>query len=324
MTEHIMQPYRFVPQYKHVIWGGTRIGAFKGVDLGAHTHVGESWELSGLEGHESVVATGAEAGTPLSGLIARHGEWLVGSRVLERYGTRFPLLFKFIDARSDLSVQVHPGDEMARRLHGCMGKSEMWYVVDAEPGARIAAGVSAGHDVASVTALLEQRRVTEALAVFETHAGDVFDLPAGSLHMIGAGNLIAEVQQASDITYRVWDYDRVDADGHRRELHTERALEALRPERGGQLKPHRVATGMLQLANNDAFAVMLIDVDGTLRVGKDDDECRVLMVVDGGGTLRIDDGPTIDLRRGQTWLVPAAAAIAEFAGHARLLSTSIT
>ena len=315
-------PYCFVPQYKHVIWGGTRIGAFKGVDLGVHTHVGESWELSGLEGHESVVATGPEAGMPLSELIARHGEWLVGRRVLERYGTRFPLLFKFIDARRDLSVQVHPGDEMARRLHGCMGKSEMWYVVDAEPGSHIAAGVTAGHDVASVASLLRQRRVAEALAIFDTRPGDVFDLPAGSLHMIGAGNLIAEVQQASDITYRVWDYDRVDADGRRRELHTELALEAFRPERGGRLSPREVSPGVSPLVNNSAFAVTLLNVEGTLRLDMADDACRVLMTLDAPATLMLDGGVEVEMGRGQTWLVPAAARVMQLSGTARLLCTT--
>lgn len=317
-----LRPYRFVPQLKHVIWGGTRIGAFKGIDLGGHTHVGESWELCGLPGHESVVADGPEAGLTLPELIARHGEDLVGSRVVAEHGTLFPLLFKFIDANSDLSVQIHPGDEMARRLHGCMGKSEMWYVIEADPGAAVVAGLRAGHNRQSVTTLTADHRVMEALAMFDSHAGDVFDLPAGSVHMIGAGNLIAEVQQASDITYRLWDYDRVDSDGKRRELHTELALKALAGG-GGRAVPRQVGDGVSMLVSNDAFAVTMVTVNGERRLGKALDECQVLMCVDGEGTLTLDGALPVTIARGDTLLVPAAARAMTFNGNLRMLATKV-
>ena len=321
---HKLQPYRFVPQFKHVIWGGTRIGTFKGVDLGGHTHVGESWELSGLPGRESVVADGDEAGMPLPQLIAQHGAALVGTRVFAKHGNRFPLIFKLLDATRDLSVQVHPGDAMARRLHDCAGKSEMWYVIDAEPGARIGAGLNAAYSAAEIAGMVSQHRVMEAMAMFDAHVGDVFDLPAGSIHMLGAGNLVAEVQQASDITYRIWDYDRVDADGAKRELHIERALEAIdRNMVHRKVSVMPLHEGEAPLVERAEFTVRLCDIDGTAMPHKADDECHVLMCLAGEAALRLDDGEPTMVRRGETILIPAACRAISMSGKAQLLNVTV-
>ena len=221
-----MQIYKFNSILKPVLWGGDKLVAFKGLPA-QREPIGESWELSALPGRVSVVTNGDEAGMTLTELVQRYGAALVGEDVCRRYGERFPLLIKLIDAKRDLSIQVHPGDEYALAHHGCKGKTEMWYVLDADEGAVVRTGFSR-----TVTAEEYDRKVAEGSVLDIINAtssgkGDVFFIPAGQIHTIGAGNLIVEIQQTSDITYRVWDYGRRDADGNLRELHTRQAREAL-------------------------------------------------------------------------------------------------
>ena len=218
--------YKFQPILKSTIWGGEKIVPYKQIASG-QTQVGESWELSGVKGNESVVAGGPEAGTTLPGLIARHGAALLGKANFERFGEEFPLLIKFIDARQDLSIQVHPDDRLAWERHKSKGKTEMWYVVDADKGARLRSGFAKQVTPAQYEASVEDNTITDILAEYEIHPGDLFFLPAGRVHSIGAGAFIAEIQQTSDITYRIYDFNRKDADGNTRELHTELAKGAI-------------------------------------------------------------------------------------------------
>ncbi|MBR6432558.1 MAG: class I mannose-6-phosphate isomerase, partial [Muribaculaceae bacterium] len=187
---------------KTVIWGGEQIVAFKGIDTDLHG-VGESWELSGIDGMESVVDGGEDDGLTLTQLIDRHGAALLGGQVYQLCGNRFPLLVKLIDAHRDLSVQVHPNDEMAMRMHGCLGKSEMWYVIDHEPDAHIQVGFKQAITPEDYDRHLANGTIMDVVANHESHRGQVFFLPAGCIHSIGAGNMVVEVQQASDVTYRV-------------------------------------------------------------------------------------------------------------------------
>ncbi len=310
-----------MPQFKHVIWGGTRIGAFKGIDLGCHTHVGESWELSGLAGHESVVAMGDEAGIKLPELIAIHGTDLVGERLWREHGTRFPLLFKLLDATLDLSVQVHPDKAMARSVHGGTGKSEMWYVIAAEPGTRIAAGLHREYTRDELANLVAEHRIMDAVEMYDVAQGDVYDLPAGTIHMLGAGCLALEVQQASDITYRLWDYDRIDSDGNRRELHTELALQAIDCTSVKCKQEVSALPGeVVRLVKRPEYDVMLVDVDGTTRHELDSDTCHVLMCVAGEVTLTAADGVTERVKRGDTLLMPSGYDALVLQGKARLIS----
>ena len=220
------QLFKFELNLKKVLWGGDKIAAFKGVTLEEH-NVGESWEISGLKGHESIVSQGSDKGLSLRELITKYRGQLVGHRVYRKHGNEFPLLIKFIDARQNLSVQVHPDDDLARRRHGCSGKTEMWYIIDAQPGATLLAGMS--HTITPQQYLehMSSGTLLDVLARHTTHPGDIFFLPSGRIHSIGAGNLLLEVQQASDITYRVYDFDRLDSNGKPRELHTELAKEAI-------------------------------------------------------------------------------------------------
>ena len=210
--------YKFQPILKSTIWGGEKIVPYKHI-ASDQKQVGESWELSGVKGNESVVAGGPEAGTTLPGLIARHGAALLGKANAARFGQEFPLLIKFIDARQDLSIQVHPNDALAWERHKSKGKTEMWYVVDADKGARLRSGFAKQVTPAQYEASVADNTITDLLAEYEIHPGDLFFLPAGRVHSIGAGAFIAEIQQTSDITYRIYDFNRKDADGNTRELH---------------------------------------------------------------------------------------------------------
>ena len=221
-----MNPIKFTPILKSVIWGGEKIAALKHIET-SRTDIGESWEISGVPGHETEVAEGQDKGLTLSQLIDKYRERLVGADVWQRFGTSFPLLVKIIDARSDLSVQVHPDDALAKERHNCAGKTEMWYILDTEPGAQIYAGICRELNPEKYAEAVASNTIMDYIQAHDSHSGDVFFLPAGRVHAIGAGNLLLEIQQTSDITYRIYDYDRRDAQGNPRELHTRLAADAI-------------------------------------------------------------------------------------------------
>ncbi|MGN0207202.1 MAG: type I phosphomannose isomerase catalytic subunit, partial [Muribaculaceae bacterium] len=221
-----IKPLRFETYLKPVIWGGDKIAAFKGVECGRHD-IGESWEISGVPGHESIVATGENKGLSLPEVIEKYKGDLVGWNVYRRFGNEFPLLIKLIDAKSNLSLQVHPDDNLARRRHNSLGKTEMWYIIDTDADARILAGMSKEIDADEYVRRVEDNTILDVVAEHNSHPGDLFFLPAGRIHAICAGNLLAEIQETSDITYRVYDYGRVDAYGRPRELHVDLAKDAI-------------------------------------------------------------------------------------------------
>ncbi len=208
------------------MWGGNRLCLYKGLP-GSEAPIGESWEVSAVPSSPSIIANGEYAGRDLISVIGEAPEDILGQTVNERYHGQLPLLVKFIDARRDLSIQVHPNDEMAQRVHGKMGKSEMWYIIDAKPGSYLYAGFKREITPEAYKQHVANGTITDVLAKHEVKTGDVFYLPAGRVHAIGAGILLAEVQQSSDITYRIFDYNRPGMDGKPRELHTELASQAL-------------------------------------------------------------------------------------------------
>lgn len=222
-----LYPLKFTPIYKDKIWGGQKIKTILGKDFGALPNCGESWEISGVKGNESVVSSGFLQGKSLPELLQQYKERLAGNFVYKRFANDFPLLIKFIDANEDLSIQVHPDDALAKVRHNSFGKTEMWYIFQADEGARLIAGFN--RDVTREEYLdhVQKGTLNEILNVEEVKAGDVFFIPAGRVHTIGKGICIAEIQQTSDITYRIYDFDRVDNQGKKRELHTEQALDAL-------------------------------------------------------------------------------------------------
>jgi len=222
-----LYPLKFKTIYKDKIWGGQKIRTYLHKDFGDLPNCGETWEVSGVKSDVSVVADGALAGQSLADLVEQFKGDLVGQAVYERFGNTFPLLVKFIDANEDLSIQVHPNDELAKKRHNSFGKTEMWYVIEADPGASLIAGFNQEVNEQVYVDKLNSGHLTDILNREEVKAGDVFFLPAGRVHTIGKGLLIAEIQQTSDVTYRIYDFDRVDDQGHKRKLHTQEALAAI-------------------------------------------------------------------------------------------------
>ena len=223
----MLYPLKFHPVLRTMVWGGDRIAAYKGIETDQPS-IGESWEVSAYPGMESVVAEGALAGRTLSSLVEEYRGKLVGEPVYARCGDEFPLLVKFIDARADLSIQVHPDDAMARRVHGEQnGKTEMWYVMDSAPDAHLYSGITRPFTPEEYERLIAEDRIVDVLADHPVKEGDVFFLPAGRIHAICAGTFLAEIQQTSDLTYRIYDYNRPGLDGKPRPLHTDKAKEAI-------------------------------------------------------------------------------------------------
>jgi len=222
-----LYPLKFKTIYKDKIWGGQKIRTFLHKDFGSLPNCGETWEISGVKSDVSVVAEGPLEGESLAVLLEKYQTELVGKKVYQHFGNIFPLLVKFIDANDDLSIQVHPDDELAKKRHNSFGKTEMWYVIEADPGSTLISGFNQQVSEEIYVDKLNSGHISDILNREDVKAGDVFFLPAGRVHTIGKGLLIAEIQQTSDITYRIYDFDRVDDTGNKRELHTEEALAAI-------------------------------------------------------------------------------------------------
>lgn len=300
--------YKFKPILKSMLWGGEKLIPYKRI-VSDQKQVGESWELSGVKGNESVVADGPEAGTTLPQLIARHGAALLGKANFERFGEEFPLLIKFIDARQDLSIQVHPNDELAWKRHHSKGKTEMWYVIAAAEGAHLRSGFAKQVTPAEYAASVENNTITDLLTDYAIHPGDVFFLPAGRVHSIGAGAFIAEIQQTSDITYRIYDFNRRDANGKTRELHTELAKDAIDytvlPDYRTHYTPAR--NSEVELVSCPYFTTSLLDLteERTLDLTTLD-SFLVVICIEGAGTLLDESGTPVPVHQGETVLVPAS------------------
>lgn len=319
----LMKPFKFIPYLKTVLWGGERIAPYKGIKTDL-TSIGESWEISGVPGHESVVAEGNDKGLNLRELIQKYGAALVGESVYQRFGDEFPLLVKIIDARRDLSLQVHPDDALARQRHDSFGKTEMWYIIDSEPGSRIFAGLSQAITPDDYTRMVADNTIMNAVAAHDSHPGDLFFLPAGRIHAIGAGNLLAEIQQTSDITYRVYDFGRLDADGKPRQLHTELAKDAIDytvyPEYKSAYTPN--PEGETPLISCSYFDVRLENVSGNLDIDAGRNSFMIVMCLEGNATLNCNNGTSVTVVRGETVLIPAEVKAIKALGNARLLTAT--
>ena len=304
-----MRAFKFTPLLKSMIWGGNRIASYKGIAVD-RSDIGESWELSGVKGDESVVAEGEYAGMTLPELIGQLKGELVGHAVYERHGTEFPLLVKFIDARQDLSIQVHPNDVLARMRHGKNGKTEMWYVVAADRGAHLKSGFSEQLTPAEYERKVADHTLTDALCDYSVAAGDLFFLPAGRVHAICAGTFVAEIQQTSDVTYRIYDYGRTGADGKPRELHTELAKDAIDytvlPDYRTHYEPAQDTR--VERVSCPYFTTSLYDLTRpeTLDLASLD-SFVVAICIEGRGTLTDDSGAAVPVHQGETVLIPASA-----------------
>jgi len=301
-------PLRFEPIFKERLWGGEKLRTVLGKPAKG-SEIGESWEVSGVPGDVSVVADGAYAGRSLTDLVDQYPEALLGRRVLARFGTEFPILIKFIDARQDLSIQLHPDDRLARARHGSFGKTEMWYIMDADPGARLIVGFERDVSRQEYQEALGAGRLTDLLHYQEVRPGDGIFIPAGKIHAIGAGVMLAEIQQSSDVTYRVYDFDRRDASGQLRELHTDLALDAMDFNRRDDFDiqydrhPDRPAI----MAETPYFTTRYLRLTRPFEADLRGREAfTIYMCVSGSAQIRLGSHRA-DLERGQTLLIPAAA-----------------
>lgn len=303
----MLYPLKFAPILKDKIWGGTKLKTLFGKPA-TSDHLGESWELSGYEGDESVVTNGFLAGNNLAELLEVYMGDLVGDKVFERYGLTFPLLFKLIDANDNLSIQVHPNDETARTRHNSLGKTEMWYVVDADPGAELIIGFAHDSSKEEYSEAVERGEVERLLQRVPVQRGDVFFIPAGLVHAIGRGVVVAEIQESSDITYRIYDYKRKDANGHERELHVAQALDVINFATSRQPKtPYEPKLNEpVTLVSCDYFTTNTLHFDReVVRDYAPLDSFVAYMCLDGAFTI-VCDGSETPVQRGETVLVPAA------------------
>lgn len=302
-----MSIFKFRPILKSIFWGGDKIVEYKQIDSDLKS-VGESWEISGVKGDESIVANGDLAGITLPELLSKMKGDLVGKTNYEHFGDEFPLLIKFVDAKQPLSIQVHPDDALSQERHCKKGKTEMWYVVDADKGAKLRVGFSEQITPSQYEDHVKNDTITNVLKEYDISSGDLFFLPAGRIHSIGAGAFIAEIQQTSDVTYRIYDFNRKDADGNGRELHTELSKDAIDYSVLSDYRTNyaNVKNCGVELASCDYFTTLLYDLDGAISCDYSDiDSFVVVMCVEGGGVVLSDDGDSVTLRQGETILLPA-------------------
>lgn len=302
-----LYPLTFKTIFKDKLWGGEKIQTILGKDFSPLPNCGETWEISGVKGNVSVVENGALVGTSLRTLIETYKGKLLGERVYRKFGNEFPLLVKFIDANADLSIQVHPDDELARERHDSFGKSEMWYIFQADPGSQLIAGFNRELDKDTYVDYFESGRLTEILNHEEVEADDVFYLPAGRVHTIGKGLLLAEIQQTSDITYRIYDFDRVDAAGNKRELHVEEALDAIDynfyPEYKTNYTPEQNSANTI--VESPYFSTQRLHCTQPIKRDYSDLDSFVILVC-VGGTLEIKyEGGNLYMKLGDAVLIPA-------------------
>lgn len=323
-----LYPLRFKPIYIEKLWGGQKIEKFLSKQVNLKNNLGESWEISAVEGNISVVENGFLRGTSLKELIKNYKSDLLGNSVYKKFNEEFPLLVKYIDAREILSVQVHPDDEYARKNHNSNGKNEMWYIIDAEKNSEIVYGFKENINKDIFIKHLNNSCLTEILNFIEVEEGDVFFIPARKLHAIGKGILLAEIQQSSDLTYRVYDWNRVDLDGSKRELHTDLALDVLDFEKSATEKPkfQQKLNSSTNLVSSSFFDVNILWFENEIeRDYNNIDSFIIYMCVDGGCDITCKDTKTT-LNKGDTLLLPAIIKKSVIKPHrnCKMLETFIT
>ncbi|OCB76522.1 type I phosphomannose isomerase catalytic subunit [Flavobacterium crassostreae] len=316
-------PLQFNPILKERIWGGKKLKTVLDKPI-TSAITGESWELSTVEGDISCVANGILKGKRLSDVIQQMPEQLLGTMVYARFGTQFPLLFKYLDAHQDLSIQVHPNDALAQKRHNSFGKTEMWYVMQADPGAKIIVGFKEEANSSQYIRHLKDNSLLSILDVIEVQKGDAFFLDSGTIHAIGSGLLIAEIQQTSDITYRLYDYDRVDAQGNKRELHVDLALEAINYHKVDSRKVYlKEENQPNSIVNCPYFSTNLIPLSSSMIVSKTAASFTVYMCLEGAFLLEYNLN-SYSYKKGDTVLIPAAMDYYTMTGKASILEIYIS
>ena len=320
-----MQPIKFNPLLVQTLWGGEKIIPFKHLNSDL-TQVGESWEISGVKGNETVVSEGEFKGKKLNELVDELKGKLVGEANYKRFGNDFPLLIKFIDARQELSIQVHPTDELAQKRGKLRGKTEMWYIMDSDENAKLRAGMKEKITPEQYKEMVENDTITEAIAEYKVKEGDCFFLPAGRIHSIGTGCFLAEIQQTSDVTYRIYDFKRKDKNGNYRELHTEEAAECIdynvEPNYRTEYTP--VKNEGVALVECPYFTTAVYDLNEPMTLDYSElDSFVILIGLKGSGEITDNEGNTTTLCEGETILIPATTSEVKVTGNIKFLETYV-
>lgn len=316
---------KFQPLLKQTIWGGDKIIPFKHLD--SHLEqVGESWEISGVKDNETVISNGEYAGMKLNDLVAELKEKLVGKENYKRFGNVFPLLIKFIDARKQLSIQVHPDDDTAHRLGYPMGKTEMWYIMPSDPDAKLRSGLKKKITPEEYKEMVANDTITDAIAEYPVKEGDCFFLPAGRIHSIGAGCFLAEIQQTSDVTFRIYDFKRKDKNGNYRQLHVKEAAESIDYTVHDDYRQHydKKANAPMVLVESKFFTTTLYDLTEPMDLDYSDlDSFVILIGVGGEGVVTDSEGNKTTLNAGETILVPATEKGLRVEGTVKFLESYV-
>lgn len=317
-----LYPLLFYPIFKDRIWGGEKLKTYLQKEI-PNTTTGESWELSSVSGDISILSNGALKGQSLQQLLEKFPEAILGKKVYQQFGSQFPLLFKFLDAKQDLSIQLHPNDILAKQRHNSFGKTEMWYVVHAEENARLIVGFKEDSSPEQYLMHLENKTLLEILDSVPVTKGDVFFLETGTVHAIGAGTVIAEIQQTSDITYRIYDFDRKDVAGNLRELHNDLALEAINYKKVSAQKSYQsTLNATTQVVECPYFNTSVISLDGNIPKKNNGDSFCVYMCTEGDFTIQIHQEKHT-FKKGDTILMPAIISDYQLIGASNLLEITI-
>ena len=302
-----LYPLKFTPICKDKIWGGNKLGTLLHKEFSDLPNCGESWEISGVQDEISVVSNGFLKGNNIEELIEVYMGDLVGEKVYEQFGTEFPLLVKFIDANDNLSIQVHPNDELSLERHDAFGKTEMWYVVQADPGAQLISGFNRKIDKQEYLKCFNNGQLEEILNYETAKAGDVFFMPAGRVHAIGKGIVVAEIQQTSDVTYRIYDFNRLDDKGNARELHTELAVDAIDYtfEKNYRTEYKTIVDEPVNLVDCKYFTTNILPVTTTFERDFTDRDTFVIYICIEGKCSLLWENQSINFGKGETILVPA-------------------
>lgn len=316
--------YKFEPLLKQTLWGGDKIIPFKHLNTQME-RVGESWEISGVKDNETIVANGPDKGKSLNRLVSEQKAKLVGEENYKRFGDEFPLLVKFIDASQDLSIQVHPDDETAHRLGKPHGKTEMWYTLESAPGAHLYNGLKKKITTEEYEQMVANDTIVDALARYEIKEGDVFYIPAGRIHAIGSGCFVTEIQETSDVTFRIYDYKRKDKDGNYRELHIKEAAQCIDftvlPNYRAGYEP--ILNEGVQLVESPYFTTAVYDLTEPMTLDYSElDSFVILIAVKGEGAITCN-GEQMTFKMGDTILLPATTNEVKVEGVVRFLETYV-
>lgn len=320
-----MKPLKFNALLKSTLWGGDKIIPFKNLDI-QQENVGESWEISGVKDNETIVADGPYAGKKLNELVEELKGKLVGENNYQRFGNEFPLLIKFIDARQDLSIQVHPTDEIAKMQGKERGKTEMWYLMDSDKDATLLCGLKKKITPEEYAQMVENDTIVDAIDRYEVKEGDCFFLPAGRIHAIGTGCFLAEIQQTSDVTYRIYDFKRKDKNGNYRQLHTKEAAECINynVESNYRTDYTPVKNQGVSLVQCPYFNTAVYDLDEPMTIDYSElDSFVILIGVKGNATITDNEGNTFTLQAGESVLVPATTETLKVDGKIKFLETYV-